>query len=1023
MPTSTEINPQLIAAALKQVRDQTTFLNALLAETLNWPIANGVTDVDDISYEWSEADLRARELSKKLIAGRVLQVQLTTDQPWGIFILEFASDEVFKTDRGMTGILRQVLRGLVKNRNKPGSVPSWRRENLLFICTHKYEHFRVAHFKAPKDDSRTARLAAFGWGPDIPARTACEFNLNHLGWPDDAVGFDHWTEAFNVEKVTRRFYQDYAQQDEALRTVVAEQMGEDDIEAEPVKMFTQTLLNRLMFLRFIERKGWLAPPGGTADKDYLRLLFKAGNYRGRSFYNSRLRKLFFEGLAVEGKQESESIGKVPFLNGGLFEENALDEKVSEIPNEAFAPLLGEEGLFYRFNFTVQESTPLDVEVAVDPEMLGKVFEELVTGRHESGSYYTPRPVVSFMCKEALKGYLAQATEIAAEKVAAFVDRHETPFGINDAKKIAKALDDVRAVDPACGSGAYLLGLLHEIVDLYRALYTEKLKTDDRELHRIKLDIIEKSLYGVDVDPFATNIAMLRLWLSLTVDSRTPRALPNLDFKIEAGDSLTGPDPQEYSVLHLQERALQLAILKGKYMRARAEQKQSLRRLIQKEQREIAFELRSLCPGAVDWRVQFCEIFFAERAGFDIVLANPPYIRQELIKDSKPALKKVYKEQFSGTADLYVFFYLRALQLLAKGGMLVFISSNKWFRAGYGVKLRALVAKRTNVRTILDFHDLPVFESAIAYPMIFIAANRPVVDGDIATLVEPPTLDAPYPDVTAVVRKFGQSLPRSALGSDGNWRLATASISDRVIKMQSTGPRLQQYVNNRIYRGVMTGLNSAFIVDRRTRDELVAADRKCADVLRPMAAGKDVKKWTIAQRDRWLLFVPWEEDLNAYPPIKKHLSRFRTELEARPDVREGRHPWWTLSRYGAEHIDDWNLPNIAYQEIATYQGFALGKPGQFFNNKVFFIVSDDLYLLSVLNSKACWWFLGETTAKLIAGAYALQRPFIEQIPIPDASTADRKLIGSLAQKCLNAAGVGCEAWEKEIDERVSALYGL
>ena len=268
MPTSTEISPHAIETALKAVHDQKTFLNDLLAEPLNWPVQTGVEEIDAITYEWSQEDLRSRDLDKKLIAGRVLQVQLTTKQPWGIFILEFAGDEVFKTDRGMTGILRQVLRGLVKNRNKPDGLPSWQRENLLFICTHTYKHFSVAHFKAPKEDDRTARLAAFGWGPDIPARTACTFNLNHLGWPSTAAGFDQWAEAFNVEKVTKKFYGEYSHEFDALRKSV-KGLGSD---TEDQKMFTQTLLNRLMFLRFIERKGWLTPPGSSADRDYLRLL-------------------------------------------------------------------------------------------------------------------------------------------------------------------------------------------------------------------------------------------------------------------------------------------------------------------------------------------------------------------------------------------------------------------------------------------------------------------------------------------------------------------------------------------------------------------------------------------------------------------------------------------------------------------------------------------------------------------------------------------------------------------------------
>jgi hypothetical protein len=352
-------------------------------------------------------------------------------------------------------------------------------------------------------------------------------------------------------------------------------------------------------------------------------------------------------------------------------------------------------------------------------MLGKVFEELVTGRHESGSYYTPRPIVSFMCREALKGYLTDVTKLPDTTVAAFVDKHDTTaIGIPDAQSLVTALNDLKAVDPACGSGAYLLGLLHEMVDLYRLLYSDKLKSKGGELHKLKLRIISNSIYGVDIDKFATNIAMLRLWLSLSVDSEIPLPLPNLDFKIETGDSLAGPDPSiepdstnDQAIWQMQRwsAAQELVAKKAAFLDCHDGTKAVKKVEIVLKQEGLAMTLKAdLGPGVIDWRVHFAEAFSpkpaeatidgrfafvndatgaqrsflepiapAGRPGFDIVLANPPYVRQELIKDQKPALKKVYGSNFSGTADLYVFFYLRALQCLRPGGMLAFISSNKW----------------------------------------------------------------------------------------------------------------------------------------------------------------------------------------------------------------------------------------------------------------------------------------------------------------------------------------------------------
>lgn len=1040
MPT-----PQQIEQALKKVRDQSTFVQELLVGALGWEIPDGIQKVEDISFGWTTAELRAEGLEKHLITGGTWQIQpLRTNQPWGIFLLEFQSADAFTSGRGMTGPLRKVLRGLVPSRRRDSNLAAWKRENLLFICTHNYEHYRVAYFKAPSDATRTAPLTAFGWGPDIPSRTACEFNLPDLAWPDDGISADdwiaQWAAAFDVEKVTKRFYEDYARTFGLVEKLIAKHAGLGT--GDELRMFTQTLLNRLMFLRFIERKGWLI---FDERKDYLRALHEAGPIGRRSFYQTRLRPLFFEGLAVDGKRKPEAVGNVPFLNGGLFEEGALDKKAKDIPDEAFAPIIGPDGLFYRYNFTVEESTPLDIEVAVDPEMLGKVFEELVTGRHESGSYYTPRPVVAFMCREALKGYLTDklVSSVASGKgrkvekaerpvltdaIATLVDKREVK-GLTEShgKQILEALDSLKAVDPACGSGAYLLGLLQEMIALYRLLQSEKLVRDARSLYELKLRIISHNLYGVDIDRFATNIAMLRLWLSLSVEADQPLPLPNLEFKIETGDSLLGPcdwvaDTLEADALRI--RANSLVRLKERYLVAHGEEKRNTRAAIEQEERGIAYKLHSLRgQGIVDWRVQLAEVFLTNK-GFDIVLANPPYIRQELIKDLKPALKKVYGAEFSGTADLYVFFYLRALQLLAGGGMLAFISSNKWFRAGYGQKLRSLVARQTSVQTILDFHDLPVFESAIAYPMIFVAAKKPPAASHTPTLAEPPSLDPPFPDVTAVVAKFGQPLPTTALGTDGTWHLTSSTVVSRLEKMRAAGPTLDEFVGGQIYNGVKTGLNRAFVLDNAQREELLKQDPGANEYILPYLEGDDIKRWATRTGAKWIIYLRWTDDLKEEGAIAIHLKRHEAQLRSRDGVKDdGPCPWFSLSRPRPEAFAFITNDKIVFPDIAPNPRFTLDTSHAVIANTGYIIPSADLFLLGVLNSMPVEIYYINASAQVRGGYLRFIRQYVEKLPIPNASAAERKAIAGLTKRCLAAEGVGCEAWEREIDERVAALYGI
>jgi len=314
---SQHTSPHQIESALKQVRDQSSFIQRLLIDALGWRIPEDIEWIEDISYGWTQEELRTAELDRQIVQGQVCQVQpFAKQQPWGIFLLEFHSVEPFTPGRGMFGPLRKVLRGLVPSRRKSPHAKSWKREHLLFICTHKYEHFRFAYFKSPPDKVTAAPLAAFGWGPDIPRRTACEFNLPALKWPeepnDGEAWVRQWAEAFDVEKVTKRFYEQYAAVFSEVEHCIKESSGINDTEE--LRLFTQTLFNRLMFLRFIERKGWLEFNG---RRDYLAALMQAGSIGKRSVYQSRLRPLFFEGLAIEGKQESPAIGKVPFLNRGL----------------------------------------------------------------------------------------------------------------------------------------------------------------------------------------------------------------------------------------------------------------------------------------------------------------------------------------------------------------------------------------------------------------------------------------------------------------------------------------------------------------------------------------------------------------------------------------------------------------------------------------------------------------------------------------------------------------------------------
>jgi len=719
-------------------------LFAFLNTDLGWPV-----DPEDI-FTYAGPQLEG-EVAARVEISQI--VPFSGGDPFAIFLAEFETP-LRRTD------LREILRRVREDIRKRAKYEGRTLDEIVFVCaTEGYQGIRFAHFEAREKGLPRLRIFGYDRGQVDGTRTLRDINLpalvmpreNVLGEPDWAECRARWMSAWDVEQVTNAFFKRYKEVFNAAQTHM------DGIDGEDARLCAQRLFNRLLFIRFLEKKGWLTFHG---RRDYLRALWEdyqaKKHTEGKNFYNARLKTLFFAALnkphVRDGKGDtwlSGIIGDVPYLNGGLFDDTE-DTKEADchpglvINDEALGPVVTD--FFYAYNFTVTESTPDDVEVAVDPEMLGKVFEELVTAseRHGTGSYYTPRGIVSFMCREALKGYLGGHAELVDERNADSVSKKQ-------AGELIAKLKGVKVVDPAGGSGAYVLGMLHELFDLIGLLEVRAAPLTPQGKYRRKLEIIQNCLYAVDKEPFAVNIARLRLWLSLAVefDGDTPEPLPNLDFKVEAGDSLAAPSPQT-TTPQVDARAdliRQCEIMKhdfGDPYYKGAVSKADLRKQIDALEADIAAWTH---PGqsvtGCDWRVKFCEVFqrpepvadiagamnfggtLAEPAppgGFDIVLANPPYVRGGLITDQKPRLKQVFPEVYNGDADLYCYFYARALQLLRPGGMLAFITPNKWFRSGYGAKLRKHIADTCHVNSIIDFGELRVFQAAATFPMVFVATS-------------------------------------------------------------------------------------------------------------------------------------------------------------------------------------------------------------------------------------------------------------------------------------------------------------
>jgi type I restriction-modification system DNA methylase subunit len=1075
------VNKKVMNSGLAQLSSIKSFSSLVkyLRDELDWEFETD--EIEDLTYDYDAADfnLNARAAAK---IHEIKQLRPLVDgQPWGIFYLDFAGQKLSIT------ALRGILRGLVaKKRASANSAEmrKWLMENLLFICTsNNFQNFNFAYFRGSQ--TNRAVLSTFGWQQgDTHLRTLAEYNLPALRFPSDTSDTEGWLKkwraAFDVEAVTDKFFADYRRVFESVEKEVKASIKSE----ETTRLYTQRLFNRLMFLYFIQKKGWLEFEG---DKNYLRALFNAAESKQENFLRARLYYAFFWGMsnvgesrethAVEALQQKR--GRVPYLNGGLFDiEDDYDNDPDrvKISNEAFRKILD---LFERYNFTVEESTPLNVQVAVDPEMLGKVFEELVTGRHESGSYYTPRQIVSFMCREALKHYLAKTA--GPDAATRFVDEGDAS-GLQNPESVLEALRRVRVCDPACGSGAYLLGMMQELVRLRGALFVSRRVGDD-SAYRTKRSIIENNLYGVDKDPFAVQIAALRLWLSLAIDSEKPQPLPNLDFKIECGDSLIAPAPsanEKTLFFNRRQKVREYVELKRRFSGASGESKRELREQIEALRVELAEALKHTAPRpseakieltrrhaedlqksirklerkgdktraakmqkelqsvkrqlaawdkaveeketGFDWAVEFAEVFMPEAkeewrvdgtlpllndfysqgkliedvdadantGGFDIVLANPPYVRQELLgREYKEwRLKPVYADVYSGTADLLVYFFARAAQLLNRSGTGAFISSNKWLRASYGEKLRQTLLDAMAFHLVVDFGDLPVFK-ATAYPCIFVWQQE--------AREETPTLWATVKDLGLSYREgirehvsnIAQRIPATQFGK-GKPRIANVSTAHHRADSSANSHPLSEFIDGQILYGIKTGLNEAFIINRATRDKLVEEDEKSVEIIKPLLAGDDVRRYEIHFNESYLIWTYIGVPIKKYPAVFRHLKQFQTKAEKRYD--QGKH-WWELR--ACAYYEAFDRQKIIYPQIMAEARFSMDLDKYFTNQKCFIIPNDDWYLLGVLNSAFAWRLIKEGSPPLRGGYSEPRRDFMLDLPIPDAPAGERERVAALA----------------------------
>lgn len=425
--------------------------------------------------------------------------------------------------------------------------------------------------------------------------------------------------------------------------------------------------------------------------------------------------------------------------------------------------------------------------------------------------------------------------------------------------------------------------------------------------------------------------------------------------------------------------------------------------------------------AFEWRFEFPEVLDdnGDFVGFDAIIGNPPYIRQEGITDLKPYLQSNYKT-YSGRADLYVYFYEKGITLLKSNGVFCFITPNKFFRAKYGVDLKIYLDTELNISNIIDFGELPVFEEASTFPMIFIAKKTKLerTDFDYTLIKE---LDSIKENVFQAIKSNSYVLESKNING-ANWNLNKPHISDLINKLLNNKILLKDIEEINLYSGIKTGYNDAFWINDETKNKLISENPNSIELIKPLCRGTDIRKWQVINEDLNIIYTHSETEIEKYPAVKNYLFQFKERLEKRA-VKQ---PWWQLQQ--AQNRDGiWDNPKILYPDICKESRFTLDQKSIYSDMKGFVLTSSSKFILALLNSSLIWWYLKQICAVLgdpdKGGRLQLKSQYIEKIPIVNCQ--DEKLISKinlLVDNCLDNPN-NCRESENEIDKIVYELYDL
>lgn len=676
-------------------------------------------------------------------------ITLSDEQTISVYEVEL-SDSV-DIERNRRGIRDMLLTTWRSNGNAGAFMFCYRKNESVLRFSYVSEAWTFADDGTYQKESTDAKRFTYLLGEGHRSRTAIQ-QFETLR--DSALSLKDLTRAFSVDAVSDMFFKEYKKNYEDIifyvtgkRMVKVANKWEERQEGKPceeimqefatfansekaVRDYVKKLMGRLVFLQFLQKKGWLGVPAnaewGSGDPEFIQNFF-AQTADKDHFIDNVLEALFNDLNSEDEKKLSQY--RTPYLNGGLFERDASDETSFPLPAKYMQQMLD---FFSSYNFTIDENDPDDAEVGVDPEMLGRIFENLLEDNKDKGAFYTPKEIVTYMCRESLIAYLQTDIddEPTKDAIRQFVTTHDAATLGNISDDIDQRLQDVKICDPAIGSGAFPMGLLKELFLCRTALEG----ISQHQAAEIKKHIIQQNIYGVDIERGAVDIARLRFWLSLIVDEETPRALPNLDFNIMQGNSLLeqykGADLSTMTdakwneneslslfenMLDVLRRDLRIMIVKY-YDCTNHKEKQTLKAKIienvkqQLNEQHIGDVFNDISLEGNNqfflWHTWFNDVF--TQGGFDIVIGNPPYfVYQENHVGEIKELRGIneYKIAFGGKLNAYKLFIANSLNVLCKkDGVMCVICQNSLLADRQATNLRKHILEQNQFISIDSYPE-------------------------------------------------------------------------------------------------------------------------------------------------------------------------------------------------------------------------------------------------------------------------------------------------------------------------------